>query len=417
MPSKTRVCFYNPHAVNNIFGTTLFGYITESKTQKNQFRRFSYLVDVLRDKSHTAAIVADGTASSLPFSHLGRFFNSYLFLRTFSFFEVYFWCIANGINPFRQTILFSLKRLDPERDVLFGFAFFGRTFFDERMTERSIFKRYTGKKILHATHYFSYTGKVAGNLRTAGARVMIAEANLKNSDYFNKHLGFIESVRILPFVLREKYVCKVGFPSRKNKCVALGTLELFPDGHEHSKDHFEYFRTDTLHPMRKTIMENAAKVSAVLDSLIAARRVEDKRTGRWENSIFYRVYSLFAPPRNAAGDSYRKLDIVHKLNEYRMFVAPEENIGLPSVNFIEGMACGCAYVGLDDKMYRDLGLQSGVHYIGYDGTLEDMAKKIEYYQSHMAELEKIAEAGRIFVLSNFTKDKAIDGFLKTLEAL
>ena len=49
------------------------------------------------------------------------------------------------------------------------------------------------------------------------------------------------------------------------------------------------------------------------------------------------------------------------------------------LGFVEGMACGSAYIGLDDPMYKDIGLIPGKHYITYDGTLEDLKSKIAYY--------------------------------------
>ena len=44
------------------------------------------------------------------------------------------------------------------------------------------------------------------------------------------------------------------------------------------------------------------------------------------------------------------------------------------IGFVEGMACGSAYIGLDDPMYKDIGLIPGKHYIIY-GTLEDLKSR------------------------------------------
>ena len=82
------------------------------------------------------------------------------------------------------------------------------------------------------------------------------------------------------------------------------------------------------------------------------------------------------------GKDYHRMDIVKKYNEYKMFIAPEESIGLSSVNVVEGMACGCAYIGLDHPMYTDLGMVDKQNYIGYDGTLDDLKSKIRYYQKN-----------------------------------
>ena len=99
--------------------------------------------------------------------------------------------------------------------------------------------------------------------------------------------------------------------------------------------------------------------------------------------------------------------MVEKFNEYKMHIVGEEILGVPGIGFVEGMACGSAYIGLDSPMYRDLGLIPGVHYITYDGTKEGLRSTVEYYQKpeHQAELEQIAKTGCEFVRNNFRGDK------------
>ena len=67
------------------------------------------------------------------------------------------------------------------------------------------------------------------------------------------------------------------------------------------------------------------------------------------------------------------------------------------------MACGTAYIGQKVGYYEDFGMEEGVHYIGYDGTIDDLKAKIRYYQmpEHQQELEKIAKTGSEFVRINF----------------
>jgi glycosyltransferase involved in cell wall biosynthesis len=98
------------------------------------------------------------------------------------------------------------------------------------------------------------------------------------------------------------------------------------------------------------------------------------------------------------------MDIVEAYNNYKMFIVPEEIIDMPGIGFIEGMACGCAYIGKVDPMYQGIGLIEGVHYIGYDGTLDDLIAKISYYQEHEEELKVIARQGYNFVSENFNGD-------------
>lgn len=61
-------------------------------------------------------------------------------------------------------------------------------------------------------------------------------------------------------------------------------------------------------------------------------------------------------------------------------------------------------------------MQAGVHYIGYDGTLEDLKAKIIYYQQpeHQEELERIANAGYEFAQSHFRGELVAKELLNNL---
>ena len=89
-----------------------------------------------------------------------------------------------------------------------------------------------------------------------------------------------------------------------------------------------------------------------------------------------------------------------------MCLVGEEILGVPGIGFVEGMACGGAYLGQRLGYYEDYGMVEGVHYIGYDGTLDDLKSKIVYYQQpeNQGELERIALAGYEFAEEHFRGD-------------
>ena len=303
--------------------------------------------------------------------------------------------------------------------MLFGFAYCTYNFFDKSFVDRSIFKNYTGPKLLHASHYYKSTKLVAENIRETGVRHMVAEADLKKSDYFNKHFDYIKQVYILPHTLRPRYVNTTNFTARKNKCLALGTLVLESKSDKSNADYFAFFKTDTLHPMRKIIYQNKDKIADIIDSLISfhnkKRKAVSEKSAWYNKNFFFRyLYDLFFI---AEGKDYHSFDIVEKYNQYKMFIAPEENIGLSSINFVEGMACGCAYIGRSHNMYTDLEMIDKKHFIAYDGTLRDLRNKINYYQSHQKELAEIAEKGYRFAQKRFSEKKVVSDFWQYLTKL
>ena len=112
---------------------------------------------------------------------------------------------------------------------------------------------------------------------------------------------------------------------------------------------------------------------------------------------------------------YFSFDIVEAFNNHKIFISPEERVGLPSINFVEGMSCGCAYIGIDSQIYKDLGLVKEKHFISYDGTMNDLISKLNYYSNNDNLLRDIAENGYNFVISNFNKNVVKKVFLNDID--
>lgn len=421
-----RLCLYNPQAIYNSIGETCLSRLAQIfGTDKNNLRKhnmkYAFILNLLRQNKYNTAIVVDGTGASLGIvlREIPLLNNNYIVNLIISYVEVYVWCFLNKINPFKQTIILNKNKLDNKTDILFSFAFCSYSFRSEKLIKKSIIKSFTGKKLLHASHFYKNTQEVAKSIKKTRTKYMVAESDLKKSPYFNKFFNFIKQAYILPHVLRERYVNASKFKTRKNKCLALGTLVIESESDASNKDYIEFFKTDTLHPMRKTLFENKKKLTDVIDCLINfhnEKRLEViNKVGAYNKyNIFKIVYDLFFI---SDGKEYHKIDIVKKYNEYKMFIAPEENIGFSSVNSIEGMACGCAYIGIDHPMYSDLGMIDKKHYIAYDGSIVDLQKKIKYYQTHKEELAQIAANGCKFAKKTFSENKVRDDFWHYLEKL
>lgn len=221
---------------------------------------------------------------------------------------------------------------------------------------------------------------------------------LKNSNFYTEHS--FDTI-VAPYTFDRRFVRKVPFDRRKNKAVATGTLEIL-----HGVRYRELRRTyhvNCLHPMRKEIYRHKGEWGEYLDSKISLWPDDEMEEGKSAKIPKYLVQK-----------KYFSFDMVDLYNDYKMAVVGEEVVGSPAIGFVEAMACGCAFVGLENGMYETYGMQSGIHYIGYDGTSEDMLRKISYYQNHGKELQNIAENGYRFAIKNFDGETVAKNYYKEI---
>lgn len=266
-------------------------------------------------------------------------------------------------------------------------------------------------KVGHLTHYAYQPAIGASNLRKLGANLLVAENNLlRNSPFYRAYFSSLNAdFACLPYVAAARFVSKTPFKDRSRKLVATGSITYKMT----DPDFINFFHTDELQPLRRQVYEHAHEYRDEIDSIISdlnASRV----TGKVKQGLNWRhVFRRFMPhPQHA----YYKKDIVDVYNSYMMFAVPEEVCDLPAIGVVEGMACGCAYFGLDDPMHRDLGMEPGVHYVAYDGTMADLIEKIRFYQqpAQQDQLEKIAARGCDLVNKKFRCDSVYQDFIQCL---
>ena len=102
-----RICFYNPHVVDNVLGISVNPFIFGHRGRKKHLGRFDFLLKMMRDKKYNTAIVVDGTASSFPLASLGSVSRNRFFLKLVAFIEIYSWCLIHGINPFGGKVILA----------------------------------------------------------------------------------------------------------------------------------------------------------------------------------------------------------------------------------------------------------------------------------------------------------------------
>ena len=243
--------------------------------------------------------------------------------------------------------------------------------------------------------------------------LMFNESNMqKRFIAFDEYFGwFHKQYMVIPFVFAPRFKVVKPFAERQNKAVSVGTV-TYP-GYL-----VKYFGHNCLQPARKQVYDNAKELTPWVDCF-NSDYLEDDKTSKHSASdnklvkIIKRMHDKFFVGHQK---KYYSFDMVEKFNDYKMCIVGEEIVGLPGIGFVEGMACGCAYLGQTVGYYEDYGMKEGVHYIGYDGTLDDLKAKISYYQQpeHQQELETIARTGCEFVLSHFNGPAAAESLLNKL---
>ena len=269
------------------------------------------------------------------------------------------------------------------------------------------------RKVVHMTHYAYHPRIGAENLRELRPDLLVAENQLQeNSAFFRRFFDDLGTpFRTLPYTAAARFKKTTEFASRTNKAVATGSITY----RLRVPEFVEFFGTDELQPLRREIYnhaaENAARIESMISDLDASRsRAPVPRADSLIRSLARRLFGKHPQL------SYYKKDIVAIYNRFTMFVVPEEICDLPAIGFIEGMACGCVYLGLDNPMYRDLGMIPGVHYLTYDGTLADLNRTIERHQDSNGQrlLEQIAVSGEDFARRVMHSNTVYDAFLADL---
>lgn len=271
-------------------------------------------------------------------------------------------------------------------------------------------------KALSVLHFHGYKAD-NDKIKDADIDCYFNETNLsKTSKLWRAYFTVEKPWIVMPFVYAQRFQMKKPFIERQNKAFAVGTIT-----YKLHKDYLDVYGESCLQPMRKLIKDNSEYYKDTIDcySEDYLEGNEGKKIKNTDHKLFIlykKIYNRFYTGRQK---KYFSFDMVEKFNDYKMCIVAEEALGLPGIGFVEGMACGCAYIGIDSPMYSDYGLIPGTHYIAYDGTKEGLRKTIEYYQAseNQEELERIAKTGCEFVRKNFQGNVVAEHLIKELVRL
>lgn len=358
--------------------------------------KHKYILDYLlsRDDVEVCSFI-NKRGLSLSYSTHNRF------LQSFRFLEHRIAMSKNGIPGRKITVLKHEEEIRHD-DIVIMYQVFGPQFEFDKRPDAFI-----------AVSQLHFAPPSAPLVKRVDPDLMYNENNMQQRFVgFDEFFGwFHKQYLVIPFVFADRFKVVKPFAERQNKAMSVGTV-TYP--HYLTK----YYGHDCLQPARKQIYKNAADLKPWIDCY-NSDYVEDNESAKAtqnDRSILGAFRRLSDKIFLGRQKKYYSFDMVEKFNDYKMCIVGEEIIGLPGIGFVEGMACGCAYLGQTVGYYEDYGMQEGVHYIGYDGTLDDLKAKISYYQQpeHQQELETIARTGCEFVRSHFNGPAAAESLLNNL---
>lgn len=326
--------------------------------------------------------------------------------------QLFVWCLLNKISLSRVGFIFSKKSI-AGKDALFMMLYGNLTHESEVVASSSyhladFLSDIDIYKIIHMTHY-AYNPVIAAlNLKTLSPDLLVAENNLLKNSAFFKHFfwDITHQFYQLPYTPAKRFVKYKKYGDRINKIVVTGTITFKMKG----ADFIKFYQTNELQPLRRLLYENAYKYTGQMDCMIsdlnASRDPSPAMSGcKSVQKMLSRLIGIHPQKK------YYKQNIVDIYNEYKMFTVPEELCDLPAIGFVEGMACGSVFFGIDSPMYADLGMLPNIHYVAYDGSLEDLMQKVSYYQVNREELELIAARGYEFVSTNLSVASVYNKFI------
>ena len=386
-----RVVFVNLHG-NEFLLKTLNKYIFKQSVAI----KHKYILDYLlsRDDVEVCSYI-NRRGLSLSYSTRNRF------LQSFRFIEHHIAMWKNGIPQKKVTVLKHESDIRHD-DIVIVYQLFEAQFDFKKRPDAFI-----------ALSQLHFTVDQADAMAKLDPDLMYNESDMqKRFIAFDKYFGwFRKQYLVIPFVFAERFKVVRPFAERQNKAVSVGTV-TYPSYIR------QYYGTNCLQPARKQVYDNAEELKPWVDCFNSDFLADDKPYNVSKKvgpirKIINRLHDKFFLGRQK---KYYSFDMVEKFNDYKMCVVGEEITGLPGIGFVEGMASGCAYIGQTVGYYEDYGMKEGVHYIGYDGSLDDLKAKISYYQQpeHQQELERIAKAGCEFVRSHFNGPAAAESLLNNL---
>ncbi len=380
--AKRRIIFINLHANEFLVKTLNKIFFGQSVAIKHK-----YLLDYLlnRDDIEVCSFM---TKRGLSLSYTTQ---NHI-LQSFRFWEHNKVLKENGIDRKKITLIKNESEIRPD-DILVSYSYYGPT-------QLCLDRVPDAVRVICQIHFNTQNGELE---KRFSPHAMYNEANLREySGMWRQDLPWYENEFItIPFVFQDRFKRIKPFKDREVKAVGVGTITYM-------YNIADFYGDPCAQPTRRNCRELGKERPDLIDSfnfdyLEDQQGKKEKPTNNPIVRTYCRLHSKFTGGHQK---QYFSFNMVDKFNDYKIAVVGEEIMGIPGIGFVEAMACGCAYIGQTIGYYEDYGMKEGVHYIGYDGSKDDLEAKIEYWQrpENQEKLEEIANAGYEFVHNNFNSE-------------
>ncbi len=296
------------------------------------------------------------------------------------------------LNPFDYKIIFSLKNLNKNADVLTCFN--GWPYMEQNKPA----KGFRGFKIYHLMDYTYFPTQSNNILREAGVDFVFGYARHdKYCPLFQeKYPQYKDKVIPVPFGFAPRFKEAAAFGKRKNKVIALGSVNSFIDP-LHAVDSFEEVNKFFLargekfmHKFRRMLVENEAHLPEVMDSKLPH---------------FPKVKDF-------------DYDIVQVFNQYKMFVSCESLQYFPPAKTFEGPAAGSVLVCSQHPCFADYGFEDGINCIKHkEFDINNFKDKVSFYINNPDKLLQIQKRGMQFVRDNYSHKKVAQYVYSQIEKI
>lgn len=395
-----RVVFVNIHNAWMLMKNSAVLIFKNSAALKHKYL-FDYL---LESPDVEVANVFNDRAFSI-YTHGGDLFQK--FLNLFAPIE-YRWILKkNGIDRKKITQLSSLKDIRKD-DIVILYNLFDGTF-----------KGMENVDAIKIVSFLHFHGKKEDSPRINKADIsaIFNEVNLlENCELYRRFYSVDAPWYIIPFIPAQRFKRIKPFKERQNKAFSTGTIT-----YKIHSEFLEVYGEPCDQPIRKAVKDYPDFFRDTADCYSMDYNEDDTVMVVSPNDNIFKKYykKVYNRLHNGRQKKYFSFDMVEKFNDYKMHIVGEEILGIPGIGFVEGMACGSAYIGIDIPAYRDWGLIPGKHFISYDGTKEGLKSTIEFWQrpENQDKLEEIANEGYNFVTTNFTPENVGKRFVEYLKSL